>query len=148
ARPEVPAVPKLDKAESSIFRRPAPPAKVPPVPPSLQGLADIYWHGTEVGAPDFSPPSREIAFVIDGRYTGRDDALAGTPDSDIYVAINGGDVATAFLVPPSPQGKKWRRVVDTFLPPPQDIVPEGEGGLVAPGTRYPVGPFSLVVLVT
>jgi isoamylase len=148
ARPELPAVPMPDKGDSGIFRRPAPPPKVPPVPPSLQGLADIYWHGTEVGAPDFSPASREIAFVIDGRYTGRDDALAGETDGDIYVAINGGDTATAFLVPPSPQGKKWRREVDTSLPPPQDIVPEGEGGLVAAGSRYPVGPFSLVVLVT
>ena len=32
------------------------------------------------------------------------------PDADIYVAINGGDVATAFLIPPAPSGRPWRRV--------------------------------------
>ena len=140
-RPE-PAEVKPASGDSGRLRRPT---AVPPVPPSLVGLADIYWHGTEPQAPDFGPTSRVIAFAIDGRFTGRDDEK---PDADVYVAINGGDVATAFLIPLSPQGKPWRRVVDTGLPSPQDIVGEGEGGLVPDGSRYPVGPFSLIVLAT
>jgi glycogen operon protein len=88
-----------------------------------------------------------IAFAIDGRFVGEGNGGPAVEDADIYVAINGGDVATAFLVPPSPGGKAWRRVVDTSLPSPQDIMPEG-GGEVADGSRYPVGPFSLIVLAT
>lgn len=132
-------------SESGRFRRPT---ATPPVPPSIVGMADIYWHGTEPGAPDFSASSRTIAYVIDGRFTGRDAELPRGVDSDIYVAINGGDVAMAFLIPASPRGKPWRRVIDTSLPSPQDIVAAGEGGPVAAGSRYPVGPFSIVVLET
>ena len=50
-------------------------------------------------APDFSAESRVIALTIDGRFTGRDDVLPTGRDTDIYIAINGGDVATAFLIP-------------------------------------------------
>ena len=123
------------------------PPKTPPVPPSLVGLADIYWHGTELGAPDFSDESREIAYVIDGRFTGRED-VAPKGDNDIYVAINGNDVATAFMIPPSPQGRRWKRVIDTALNSPNDIVAEDQGKVIAEGSRYPVGPFSVVVMVT
>jgi isoamylase len=145
ARAEPVAPPK--SGDSGYTRRPS--AKTPPLPPSLAGLADIYWHGTEPNAPDFSADARVIALTIDGRYTGRDDVLPTGPDSDIYIAINGGDVATAFLVPPSPQGKRWRRVVDTGLASPDDIVAdESAGKLVAQGARYAVSPFALVVLVT
>jgi glycogen operon protein len=129
-----------------LLKRPGP--KTPPLPPALAGLADIYWHGTEPNAPDFSAESRVIALTIDGRFTGRDDVLATGRDADIYIAINGGDVATAFLIPPSPQGKRWRRAVDTGLASPDDIVTdEAAGKLVADGSRYPLGAFALLVLV-
>jgi glycogen operon protein len=145
ARPEVAQPPA--SGDSGRLKRPA--AKTPPLPPALARLADIYWHGTEPHAPDFSAESRVIALTIDGRFTGRDDVLPSGRDADIYVAINGGDVATAFLIPPSPQGKRWRRVVDTGLASPDDITPdEAAGKLVADGSRYPVGPFALIVLVT
>ncbi|HEX3150394.1 MAG TPA: glycogen debranching protein GlgX [Gemmataceae bacterium] len=124
-------------------------SKTPPLPPSLAGLADLYWHGTEPNAPDFSAESRIIALTIDGRFTGRDDVLPTGRDADIYIAINGDDVATAFLIPGSPQGKRWRRVADTGLPSPDDIVDdEASGKLIAAGSRYPVGAFAVLVLVT
>jgi isoamylase len=141
------AVPKPASGDSEFFRRPAP--KGLPVPPAVQPQADVYWHGTEPDAPDFSAESREIAFILDGRSTGRSDELPGRRDADIYVAINGSDMATAFLIPPSPQGRRWRRVVDTSLASPDDIVEkEADGKVVADGSRYPVGAFSLIVLVT
>jgi glycogen operon protein len=134
-------------ADSGVLRRPTP--KAPPVPPSLQGQADVTWHGTEPFAPDFSAESREIAFTIDGRYTGHEKDQPGFVDNDIYVAINGSDMATAFLISPSPRASRWRRVVDTSLAAPDDIVAnESDGKVIADASRYPVGPFSLVVLVT
>jgi isoamylase len=134
--------------DSGVFRRPMVAVGVPPIPPSVMGMGDIHWHGTEPDAPDFSPMSRSIAYVLDGRFTGREDALPRGLDADLYVAINGGDAALSFKVPPSPQRKKWRRVIDTSLPSPQDIVPEAEAVVISEGFRYAVGPFSILVLVS
>ena len=79
---------------------------------------------------------------------GRARHIAVRRNGDIYVAINGNDVATAFMIPVSPQGRRWRRVVDTSLPSPDDIVAEDKGKVITEGNRYPVGPFSVVILVT
>jgi glycogen operon protein len=103
---------------------------------------DIAWHGPNPGAPDFSAKSRAIAFSLDGQQTGRES------DKDIYVAINGAFKAAEFVVPRSPSGMPWRRVVDTSLPPPQDIVAEDEGPVIATGAAYKLMPLSLMVLIT
>jgi isoamylase len=146
-KPEPIIIEPAGGSDSGVLKRLAP--KVPPVPPALQTLADITWHGTEAFAPNFLPETREIAFTIDGRFTGRESELPNGREADLYVAINGSDMATAFLIPPSPQGKRWRRAIDTSLPSPEDIVDgEASGKLVIEGSRYPVEAFSVVVLVT
>jgi isoamylase len=109
--------------------------------------ADIHWHGAEPHKPDFGPYSRHIAFALDGRFTGRDDPMAH-PDTDFYVALNARPEAVKFRVPRSPSGRRWRRVVDTARPGPDDFIPEGEGPVVGEGAVYPVTPFSLIVLVS
>jgi glycogen operon protein len=109
--------------------------------------ADIYWHGVEPHKPDFGGYSRYLAFSLDGRFTGRDDPDA-KPDCDFYVALNAKAEVVTFRIPRSPTGRRWRRVVDTARPTPDDFVPEGEGPVVADGTAYPVVPFSLIVLVS
>jgi glycogen operon protein len=111
-----------------------------------QGLArelgpDVTWHGVKPGVPDFSPSSRTLAFALDGRQTGRE------PDGDFYVACNAWREPLAFQVPPSPSGAVWRRVVDTALPPPHDVVAEDEGPQVPAHTAYTVAPYSMVVLL-
>ena len=146
---KMPIMPAVSASDSSLLVMPSlKPSIHPPVPPSLQGLADIYWHGVEPFGPDFSEHSRTIAYTIDGRFTGREDALETATDNDIYVAINGSDVAMSFKIPPSPQRRRWHRVFDTGLPSPNDYVPEGEGLVVPEGSRYTLSAFSLVVLVS
>jgi glycogen operon protein len=104
---------------------------------------DIAWHGTEPDKPDFSPTSRVLAYSLDGAQTGRE------PDQDIYVAINGDrEQGAALRVPGSPSGRPWRRVVDTSLSPPLDIVAEGTGPVVLAGATYRLPPLSLAVLIT
>src|SRR5262249_40065017 len=78
---------------------------------------DVAWHGTEPNKPDFSNRSRSLALTLDGRRTGRE------PDRDFYMAFNASTEALSFTIPPAPQGRGWRRVVDTALAAPQDIVP-------------------------
>jgi glycogen operon protein len=103
---------------------------------------DVTWHGTVPGAADFSPTSRTLAFALDGRLTGRE------PDCDFYVACNSWCEALAFRIPLSPSGRRWRRLIDTALPSPNDIVPEGAGPEVPPAAVYPVEGHSLVTLVS
>jgi glycogen operon protein len=111
------------------------------VPKSSVG-ADVTWHGTEPGHPDFSPTSRSLAFALDGRLADRG------ADCDFYVACNSGETALPFRVPLSPSGRRWRRLIDTALPSPNDIVAEDAGPEVPAGVVYAVSEHSLVVLLS
>ncbi len=103
--------------------------------------SDVVWHGVIPYKPDFSPWSRSLALALDGRRTGRES------DRDIYMAFNAWVEPLHFRIPPAPQGRPWRRVVDTALASPLDIVGLDEGPQVAVGATYPVVPFSTVVLI-
>jgi isoamylase len=104
--------------------------------------ADVRWHGVELGRPDFSSQSRALAMILDGRRTGHE------PDQDFYIALSAWKGPLDFKIPPSPQGHSWRRVVDTSLPAPQDIIPEWEGPVIQALRPYTVRPFSVVVLIS
>ncbi|MBX9581226.1 MAG: glycogen debranching protein GlgX [Gemmataceae bacterium] len=134
-----------------------PPMTPPPVEPPRSGdrkavsapvLADIHWHGTEPFKPDWGYFSRTVAFSLDGRFTGRELDHDYEIDCDFYVAMNSWIDPVRFRVPPSPTRRRWRRVVDTARPSPDDFVPEGEGPVVEEGSYYTVEAHSLVVLVT
>ena len=69
------------------------------------------------------------------------------PDRDFYLAFNAWREPISFTIPPSPQGRPWRRIVDTALASPLDIVGLDEGPVVPVGSAYLVAPFSLIVLI-
>ncbi|MBX9626846.1 MAG: glycogen debranching protein GlgX [Gemmataceae bacterium] len=134
-----------------------PPMTPPPVEPPRSGdrkavtapvLADIHWHGTEPFKPDWGHFSRTLAFSLDGRFTGRELDHDYEIDCDFYVAMNSWIDPVKFRVPPSPTRRRWRRVVDTARPSPDDFVPEGEGPVIEEGSYYTVEAHSLVVLVS
>jgi glycogen operon protein len=102
---------------------------------------DVIWHGVEPEQPDFSPVSRTLAFTLDGSLTARE------PDRDFYIACNAWREAIPFRVPPSPNGRPWRRAIDTALPSPLDIVGLDEGPRVPALSGYPVAAHSMVVLI-
>jgi glycogen operon protein len=102
---------------------------------------DVIWHGVQAYRPDWSASSRSLAVVLDGRRTGRE------PDRDFYLAFNAWEGALNFQVPPPPQGRAWRRVLDTALSPPLDILGLDQGPVVAAGSAYPAAPFSVAVLI-
>ena len=109
------------------------------LPPSRTTCA---WHGVEAYKPDFTPSSRTLAMTLDGRLTGRE------PDRDFYIAFNAWKDALRFTIPPSPQGKPWRRVVDTALAPPLDIVGLDEGTIIHGYSGYALAPYSMLVLIS
>lgn len=103
--------------------------------------ASVVWHGVEPYRPEFNSWNRTVALTLDGRHTGRE------PDRDFYIAFNAWREPVGFGIPHSPQGRPWRRVVDTALASPLDIVNLDEGPEVPVGSAYAVAPFSLIVLV-
>jgi glycogen operon protein len=103
---------------------------------------EIVWHGLKPNQPDFSGCSRTLAFVLDGRGTTRE------PDHDFYFACNAWEEALPFQIPAAPSRQRWRRALDTALPPPQDIVAPEAGTIIQPGTAYAVEAYSLLMLIT
>ena len=119
-----------------------------PGPVTAPYLADIHWHGVEPYQPDFGYYARTLAFSLDGRFTGREPDHDYELDCDFYVALNAWHDAVKFRVPSSPTRRRWRRVVDTARPSPDDFVPEAEAPPVPDGTLYPLAPHALLVLVS
>ncbi|MFM7539919.1 MAG: glycogen debranching protein GlgX [Planctomycetota bacterium] len=103
---------------------------------------DVVWHGRLPGQPDFSPESQLLAFALDGARTGRESG------PDLFVLVWAGMQPITAVIPPSPTGRLWRRVVDTGLPSPEDIVDFGTGPHVDAGAQYRIWDRSLVVLAT
>jgi glycogen operon protein len=105
---------------------------------------EILWHGVEPSQPDFGPSSQCLAFALDGRRSDR----ANLVDRDLYVAMNAGSETQRFRIPSSPSGRPWRRVVDTTLPPPDDIVDDDLGPPVPVLQVYPVPAHAMIILVS
>jgi glycogen operon protein len=102
---------------------------------------DVIWHGVEPFTPDFSNSSRTLAFCLDGTQTGRE------PDRDFYIACNAWIDGIRFRVPRSPNGKPWRRIIDTSLLSPLDILDLDEGPVVDPESQYHIAAHSMIVLI-
>ncbi|MDY3552588.1 glycogen debranching protein GlgX [Gemmata sp. JC717] len=111
-------------------------------------LADIHWHGTEPYQPDWGGTARTLAFALDGRFTGREHDRDYHIDNDFYVALNAWSEPLAFRIPPAPTRRRWRRLVDTARPAPEDIIETEKGPPVADGSAYTLAPFSALVLIS
>ena len=108
-------------------------------------ISDINWYSTVLTQPDWSKKSKTLACLIDGSRLETD---AEEDGNDLYLIFNASKKLHAFNLPKLPSEKKWWRAVDTSLPSPQDIVPEGEEVFVKPDSRYAVAPLSTVVLIS
>ncbi len=94
---------------------------------------DVSFHGVNLARPDWSYYSHSL-----GIWYG-----AAPGDVDVYVIANAYTEPLTFSLP---AGVAWRRVVDTDLAAPQDIVAEADGPQVAEG-RYTAAARSVVVLL-
>ncbi len=96
--------------------------------------ADCSWHGFD-GDPDLSNASRSIALHLRGASSG---------DADIYAMFNAHSDELDFRLPTT---STWKRVVDTSLESPCDIVEEAEAPSHGGGS-YRLGPRSTAVLLS
>jgi isoamylase len=96
--------------------------------------ADVLWYGPD-GPVDFGYESRCLAYLLRGASVG---------DDDLYVMINGHWEDHSFTVPEGAPSD-WRRVVDTALSSPEDIVEPGKEPTLETAS-YPVRARSVVML--
>ena len=103
----------------------------------MRTKARVRLHGVRLGAPDLSYESRSLALSASN--------LSGSVH--MYFALNAWWEPLEFeLMPPPLLTSPWRRVVDTQLPPPDEIQPF-ESAPVVQAERYRVGPRSVLALM-
>ncbi len=96
--------------------------------------SEVSWHGTD-GDPDLGDDSHAVAFHLRG-------APAG--DVDIFAIFNAYWEPLSFRLPAS---SRWKRVADTSLQGPLDIV-EDTAAALHEAEFYSAGPRSVVVLIS
>jgi glycogen operon protein len=97
----------------------------------------VSWHGTRVGDPDWTGQSRTLAFQMHGWHN----------QPDIYVMFNAHWESQRFNLPPRGGKWGWRRLVDTNLASPDDIVEENAAVVLRPHDHYVVAARSAVILI-
>jgi glycogen operon protein len=101
-----------------------------------QFAARVHWHGQRVGHPDWTGHSRALAFYLVGRH------------AHLYVMCNAHWEAQLFTLPPHDGQLRWRRLVDTQLASPEDIVEEHDAVRLNPVDQYLVSSRSTVILIS
>ncbi len=97
----------------------------------------LSWHGAKIGDPDWTGQKRTLAFQLHGWH--------GKPD--VYVLFNAHWEWQKFSLPPRHGQWRWKRLVDTNLPVPQDIVEEKDAVILQPADHYVAAPRSAAILV-
>jgi glycogen operon protein len=95
----------------------------------------FQWHGVKLNAPDWSHESHTLAATV---------PLLGY-DRLLHLIINAYWEPLEFEVPPLEAGASWRRRVDTYLDPPDDICAWADGPMLL-SLSYRVQPRSVVLL--
>jgi glycogen operon protein len=101
------------------------------------GKEMVAWHGTHLNQPDWAEESHSIAFSVRGLSQRR----------LFHLILNSYWEPLDFELPLPLPKTAWRRVVDTSLDAPDDIVSLQEAPSILIRT-YRVQPHSMVVLVT
>ncbi|MFN8473496.1 MAG: glycogen debranching protein GlgX [Anaerolineae bacterium] len=100
------------------------------------GSAEVRWHGVHLNEPDWGDASHSLAYE-----------LAGPADGEhLHVMLNAYWEPLTFGLPEVAAPLEWRRLLDTALPPPDDIS-DPPAGLAESGGTYTVQARSAVVLV-
>jgi isoamylase len=104
---------------------------------------DIRWYGQNLDNPAWQDPEcRTIAYQLDGYES---DKVRG--NYLLFVIFNADWTDKRVAVPDPGPSRRWRRVIDTSLPPGEDFADPGSEPLLAPQDAYVAKPRSTVVLL-
>ncbi|MBY0522702.1 MAG: glycogen debranching protein GlgX [Gemmataceae bacterium] len=98
----------------------------------------VSWHGTRLGEPDWRGSDRALAFQVHG--------VSGQPE--VFVIFNAHWEPQKFALPSHLGQWRWKRLVDTNLPSPEDIVEEKSAIRLSPADHYVAAPRSTVILIS
>ncbi len=98
----------------------------------------VSWHGRSIGDPDWTGKSHALAFQLHGWHS----------MPDVLVIFNAHWEWQEFSLPPHDGQWKWKRLVDTRLSSPEDIVEENDAVSLDPCDCYNVGPRSTVIVIS
>ncbi len=96
----------------------------------------VQWHGVKLNAPDWGDESHTLAATV---------PLLGYRLL-LHLMINAYWEALEFEIPALEGQESWRRCVDTYLDPPDDICSWADAQSVQ-GSTYLVQPRSVVILL-
>jgi isoamylase len=96
---------------------------------------EISWHGKEPSKPDWSDESRFVAFTFHDRNSGE----------DLYAAFNAANTAVEISLPHRADGQRWRLLVQTAAPSPEDFWEEEEAPPLTEATLS-LPPHSAILL--
>lgn len=97
---------------------------------------DIDWHGIVAHQPDWNNNIPFVAFTLKDRDN----------DRDLYVAFNAQDHAQTIELPNPPYSKKWKWVVNTANPSPEDVYLDHEGP-IQQEKQIKMASFSAIALI-
>jgi len=104
---------------------------------SESGKPYIIWHGVRLWEPDWSECSHSLAFTL----------VHPRQNERLHVMLNAYWEPLTFELPAVPPGERWRRIVDTSLPSPDDVSGRGTVKPMVEGA-YVVAARAAVVLMS
>lgn len=105
---------------------------------------DITWHGTEPHLPDWSPPSRHLAYeLVPPPETPQRSRLGS---GRMLILLNSEPSDLTFQLVSTPQGEAWHKVIDTALTAPHDIQTDISSP-ISPVNSVCLPPHTVVVLI-
>ncbi|MCL2244598.1 MAG: glycogen debranching protein GlgX [Treponema sp.] len=112
---------------------------------NYKGIPDICWYDDKGSTPNWNEIGYYLSLRLDGS---KADVLADRDDNDFFIMFNADLDTRSFVLAHAPAKKKWYRVVDTGINPPNDILLPGSEVLCSSQKIYPVKARSIVILIS
>ena len=106
-------------------------------------IADVTWFGADLGPPPWLDPElRTLCYQLDGG-----EELAAGRDYLLFLILHAHWEPRSILLPTLRTGRRWLRVVDTSLPPGEDVADPGREVPIDPADHYVASGRSTVLLL-
>uniref|UniRef100_A0A2P2K3R8 Glycosyl hydrolase family 13 catalytic domain-containing protein n=1 Tax=Rhizophora mucronata TaxID=61149 RepID=A0A2P2K3R8_RHIMU len=88
---------------------------------------NVQWNGSDQSPPRWEDPTcKFLAMTLKADEETQSSYGLSHPKGDLYIAFNAAGQSESVVLPPTPEGMVWRRLVDTALPFPAFFSNDGE----------------------